>query len=132
MGLASVSPAALGIMAFYDNDPLYGPLYNRALGSTVYVGTQRELGVLAVPYGFDLPASGLGGLNWSWLVNGTEHPELAGNDIVTLRAPEGSSGSSNVEADVTNGQKVLQQGSAALSVIFSAATAPNAASTVTF
>ncbi len=132
MGITSVTPGALGNMAFYDNDPLYGPLYNHALGSTVYVGAQRELGVLAVPYGFNLPSSGIGGLTWSWLVNGTEHPELAGNDIVTLRAPEGSSGSSDIETDVTNSQKILQQGNAALSVLFSADATAGQASTVAF
>jgi len=132
MGLTSVSPGALSGIAFYDNDPLYGPLYNRALGSTVYVGAQRELGVLAVPYGLDIPSSGIGGLSWSWLVNGAEHPELAGNDTVTLRAPEGSSGSSDIETDVTNSQKILQQGNAALSVLFSATATTSADSSVTF
>jgi len=132
MGLTSVSPGALGGIAFYDNDPLYGPMFNLALGNTVYVGKQRELGVLAVPFGFNVSATGLGGLTWAWLVNGTDHPELAGNDTITLRAPEGSSGSSDIEADVTNGKEILQQGNAALSVVWSATATTTAAEAVTF
>ena len=127
-GITSISAGA-PVLSFYDNDPLYGPLYNQALGNATYVGSQRELGVLAVPYGFNMPTGN--GLSWSWLINGQGHPELDGSGSVTLRAPADAAGSSDVEVDLTNASSILQRASANLSVTFGAAAAPDAASSIT-
>jgi hypothetical protein len=131
MGLTSVSFGAPSLI-FYRNDPLYGPLFNNAIGNSVYLGTQRETGVLAVPYGFDMPASGLGDLSLAWFINGKEHPELAFGDSVTLRAPDNSAGSSNIELDVNNKSDILQQASAVFSAVFSAAASTTSRLPVTF
>lgn len=121
-GSISVEAGAPSVV-FYRNDPLYGPLFNNAIGSTVYLGTQREVGVLAIPYGFNVPASGLGDLSFSWKVNGTELSKLAANKSVTLRSPGNAAGSSNVQLQVNNAQKILQQASGGFTTVFSASTA---------
>ncbi|MDE2038325.1 MAG: hypothetical protein KGI69_03870, partial [Patescibacteria group bacterium] len=119
MGIMSV-PLYGPSVAFYRDDPLYGPLLNKAIGSILYIGSQREAGILAVPYGFDVPSSGIGGLNLSWLINDAAHPELAGNDSVTLRAPDGNAGSSAIELDVNNPVDILQQAKASFVASFPA------------
>jgi len=131
MGLTTVSFGPPSLI-FYRNDPLYGPLFNNAIGNSIYLGTQREAGVLAVPYGFGLPASGLGDLSLAWFINGKEHPELASGDSVTLRAPDNSAGSSNIELDVDNKIDILQQASAIFQAVFNAAASTTSQSPVTF
>lgn len=105
---------------FYKNDPLYGPLYNNAIADTLYLGSGREADVLAVPYGFNMPASGLGDLVLSWLINGNEHPELASSRSITLRTPDASAGSSNIELITTSGSSILQKSDVSFKVVFSA------------
>lgn len=119
VGTVMVTPSA-PFLVFYKNDPLYGSLYNNAVGQTMLLGTQRESGIVAAPYGFNIPAGGIGNVVLSWLINGVEHPELATNRTVTLRAPEDSAGASNVELTVTDKNNMLQQGNAGFKAIFSA------------
>ncbi|MFA6432518.1 MAG: hypothetical protein WCV82_01740 [Candidatus Paceibacterota bacterium] len=117
VGLTSVA-AGSPSLAFYRNDPLYGPLFNNAVGRNIYIGTQREVGILAVPYGFNMPSSDLGDLSLTWLINGIVRPELASNRSVTLRAPDQTSGSSNVQLNIENKEDILQQARGAFSAIF--------------
>lgn len=130
MGITSVT-AGSPLILFYRNDPLYGPLFNNAIGNILYLGAQRETGVMMVPLGFNITGNGLGDLSLSWLINGVEHPELASNESITLRAPESSSGSSNVQLSITDPKNILQQAQAGFSAVFSAASS-SSASTVTF
>lgn len=120
-GFTTVSPAAPSL-AFYADDPLYGPEYNAALGNSVYIGGQRELGVIAAPYGFNVPAGGLGGLNLSWLINGAVQPDLSSSDAITLRAPGDTAGSSDVELDLSGTTDILQRAAASFAISFNAAT----------
>ncbi|MDE1975528.1 MAG: hypothetical protein KGI49_03410 [Patescibacteria group bacterium] len=120
-GIVSV-PQSAPTTVVYQNDPLYGPMFNRALGSAAYIGTNRELSVIAIPYGFN--GFSMGGSNGditiSWLINNISHPELDGNDTATLRAPSQGSGSSDIQLTVSNTKEFLQQASAEFSAIFSA------------
>jgi hypothetical protein len=52
------------------------------------------------------------------MINGVEHPELAENESVTLRAPNESSGSSKVELRIRNTKKILQGASLGFSANF--------------
>lgn len=116
-GSVSVVPDVPSV-ELYRTDSLYGPLYNSAAGNTIYLGTQRETGVTAAPYGFNVPESGVGTLSLAWVINNIVHPELAGNKTVTLRAPDNTSGQSSVHINVLNGDYELQQGSAGFTAIF--------------
>lgn len=118
VGMVTITPEAPSLV-FYKNDPLYGVLYNNAVSSNIYMGNQREVGVVAVPYGFNAPVSGLGDLQLSWMINRVERPELTTNKSVTLRSPEGSSGASSVELNITNKKDILQQAGGSFTAIFS-------------
>ncbi len=119
-GSVSVNPVA-PFVKFYKNDPLYGPLYDTAINNALYLNTQRETGVLAIPYGFNAPATGLGDLNMAWMINGRSRPELVSNQTVTLRAPEGSVGSTAIELRITNKTSILQSANGAFRAVFTAA-----------
>lgn len=103
---------------FYIDDPLYGPLFNTAISDTLRIGSQKEASVIAVPYGFNKPATSAGTLDLTWTVNNTEHSELANHENVVLRSPDNGSGISNVQLDIRNSKRILQGASGAFSVVF--------------
>jgi len=116
-------------IAFYVDDPLYGTLFNNAIVDTLRIGSERETGILAVPYGFNKPVDGIGTLGLSWLINSVSHPELAANQSIIVRAPENTAGSSNIELDIQNGQQILQGANAGFSAVFTAGMAPDSSAT---
>ncbi|OHA43210.1 MAG: hypothetical protein A3G04_00190 [Candidatus Taylorbacteria bacterium RIFCSPLOWO2_12_FULL_44_9] len=112
-------------ITFYVDDPLYGKLFNIALQGSIRIGTQKEVTVLAVPFGFSGVGNSLGNndLSWAWAINNLSRAELSSNRSVILRAPEGSSGSSNIQLNIKNTDKILQGSTAGFSAIFSNKTA---------
>lgn len=112
-------------ISFYVNDPLYGILFNKALQGSVRIGKQKEVTVLAIPYGFNGASteSDKAELSWDWAINGLRRAELSANRSVILRAPEESSGSSNVQLNIKNTDKILQGITSGFSAIFSSNTA---------
>ncbi|MDB5238823.1 MAG: hypothetical protein JWO00_158 [Candidatus Parcubacteria bacterium] len=135
----SASASALGnvgmdapSVVFYKNDPLYGPLLNSAIGSTLFLSSQKEVGVLAVPYGFNDAASAQNNLSFTWLINGSAHPELAANRSITLRAPSDQSGSSNIQLTVGNSKAILEQAQSGFSTVWNISANNAQSSAVTF
>jgi hypothetical protein len=103
---------------FYVNDQLYGPLFNIVAGDTVHIGSQKETDVLAVPYGFTKPVGSVGNLVFTWLINNIEHPELSSSDSIILRAPDNTTGSSDVSLSLHNNDQILQSANGDFSAIF--------------
>jgi hypothetical protein len=103
---------------FYIEDPLYGTLFNRSIGSTLRIGSNKETSVLAVPFGFNKPRVGTGDLDWSWGLNNSGRSSLTNKESVVLRAPDDSTGSSNVQVSIRNIEKILQGTDATFSVQF--------------
>jgi hypothetical protein len=118
-GMTEVSVAGPTIN-FYADDPLYGPLFNRAINSIVRIGSQKETTVLAVPFGFNKSPSGVGNLSWSWSINDSIRSELSTNESIVLRAPDDSTGSSNIQLNIINADKILQGAREGFSATFSA------------
>lgn len=105
-------------IGFYVDDPLYGALFNRAVIDSIRIGSEKETDVLAVPFGFNKPAQGLGDLSLIWTLNGLTHEELGSSQSVVLRAPEDTSGSSGIQLEVRNGKQILQGADGAFSAFF--------------
>ena len=118
-GIVNISPTAPSI-GFYTNDPLYGPLYNTSISPSVHIGSQKEVGVIAVPFGFNTPsgANSLKSLKYAWSINGVTSQSLADHQTIVLRAPDSQSGSSNIQLNITNPGYLLQQTTALFSTIF--------------
>ena len=117
-------------ISFYNNDPLYGPMYNRAIGNGVSLGKSRELSVLAVPYGFNKPSDGVGDLSFTWLVNSIEQMALSASQSIVLRAPEGTAGSSNIQLQIRNTNDILQGAQNGFTAVFSANNSKTATSSL--
>lgn len=114
---------------FYIDDPLYGPLFNRAIESTLRIGTNKETSVLAVPFGFNKPRVGTGDLSWEWGLNGRSQSNLSSRESIILRSPDQSSGSSNIQLNIRNTDKILQGATGIFSALFSSETKQNPAVT---
>lgn len=106
-------------IGFYVDDPLYGQLFNRAIDSIIRIGSEKETSILAVPFGFNKPSSGIGSLTWSWSINDSMRSELSSKESVVLRAPDDADGSSNIQLNVTNTDKILQGASRGFRATFS-------------
>lgn len=100
--LKAQSPA----ITFYNNDPLYGPMYNKAIGEKISIGNSRELSVLAVPYGFNM--SSVAKFAFTWLVNSIEQSDLSTSQSIVLRAPQNTGGSSEIRLQIRNNNQILQ------------------------
>jgi len=103
------------VVAIYENSPLYGVLYNKALGGTFSMG-DKETSFSAVPYFF---SRGLQeqDLEFNWSVNGTP----AGNkqsDSITLRNDEGTAGQSRLGLEVLNTGNSFQRALKNISILF--------------
>lgn len=101
---------------FYNDDPLYGPMYNSAKESTFNIGNSGEMSVLAVPFGFDQNDSSP--LNYSWTVNGLTQTSLSANRSIVLRAPSGQSGSSNIGLRISNPASIVQVADGGFQIVF--------------
>lgn len=95
---------ALPRLVIIEDNPLYGLMFHKAVGS-IFNLSEEEVTFSAMPFfarvGFrEAPA-----LTYTWRTNAGD--SRTGN-IVTYRAPEGSSGSSSVTVKVVNGGVLAQ------------------------
>ncbi len=118
-GYITISPQ-VPTLSFYVDDPLYGPLFNKAVGSQLNLGTQRESSVLVVPFGFNKPQNGAGNLSYEWTINGSLRSDLLTNQSIILRAPDESAGSSRIGLTIKNNRDILQGALGGFTVVFSA------------
>ena len=105
-------------LSVYQDDPLYGPLYNVSVKESIGLGKEQELKVRAIPYGFDKPSEGMGDLSFDWSVNGIQKDELGQNDTIILRAPQGATGDSMISLEVRNRKYILQDAKNAFYAIY--------------
>lgn len=112
VALASQAPT----LRLYENDPLLGILFDRALaGSQTIAGTEESLYASA----FSFPLEN-GGPALEWFLNGT--PAAAG-PLVTLRPTGQGAGSAALSLSASSGGSVIS--SASLSLSFSAGKSGN-------
>lgn len=101
---------------FYENHPLYGPLFNKALRGSVFL-TKNEFGLSAYPYFQSIGGKNSGPIyNWGIDASGSSIP--ANQNTITLRKNGGDEGRSTVELQVTNPNKILQSTGTGLVIEF--------------
>jgi len=102
-------------IVFYQDDPLYGVLYNSAItGSLNLVHNQTK--ILAAPYGFDTTASGL---VYNWSINGVAQSSLSSSQSVVLGTNNGQQGSSDIDLNMQNtGNNILQGAESSFTATF--------------
>ena len=102
-------------LSFYQEDPIYGVLYNLSLINKVRL-TNQELSLRAVPYSFNI--SSASPLTYIWSVNDLERTDLSTNESITLRTKGDSEGSSNIALTVKSAGNILQGARNGVSVLF--------------
>jgi hypothetical protein len=100
---------------FYEDDPLYGVLYNKAMTDKLSLTTQ-EISLRAVPFLFSFSKSTP--LKYNWTVNNLERPDLSTNESITLRTKGDVEGSSDISLDIRNQDQILQGARGGVSVYF--------------
>lgn len=115
-GGAAVSINAVApSLVFYQDDPLYGVLYNNSIADKFRL-SHNEVKVTVAPFGFDVPAPAL---VYNWSVNNIEQPNLASNRSIVLRVAPGQQGISNIALTLANtGNGILQNATGAFTAIF--------------
>ncbi|MEI6420435.1 MAG: hypothetical protein WCO30_02255 [bacterium] len=100
---------------FYEKDPFYGFLFNRALKSP-FLLTNNEVSVTAFPFFFSTSrASPL--LNYEWSMN-REVVNSGTNDSMTFKNTSGEAGSSQVSVSVRNTARIFQMADTDLTINF--------------
>lgn len=110
-------PQTTPFVLFYENNPLMGILYNKALGSNVVI-TRKEFSVSAEPYFFSPERSEniYEGYEWSLNNRGIENS----SHLITLRNNQNTSGVSKLALSVRGIAKTFQNASQAVMVNFKA------------
>ncbi len=105
-------------VAFYLDDPLYGPFFNRSLNDSVSIGREREIRILGIPLGFSRPDPEIENLSYTWTINNSVRPELSDNKSIVLRAPADVGGTANIALDIKHLNSILQIARDGFSVAF--------------
>lgn len=102
---------------FYENNPLYGILFNQAVGDT-FTLTAKEGKFEAFPYFFTGKNRSAPEMQYTWKLNDSPLLVAKSQHSMVFRNEEGKSGKSEVRVSVSNLSKILQNASAQLSIIY--------------
>src|ERR1035437_473997 len=116
-GIITLHPGSPSLV-FYKDDPLYGVLYNLALGAQTAFSNQ-EITLLAAPFSFTIPSLTNNNLQYNWTINGAAQTSLSTNRSVTLRVQDTSADANYpVQLQLQNMKEILQGATNAITVMF--------------
>lgn len=101
---------------FYEEDPLYGVLYNRAVGEQFALKNETKL--TAEPYYFSVTNKEASALRYIWSINRLEQNDIPGASLI-LRPKGDVEGASLISVRIDNLRDILQSGSNEISAYFS-------------
>jgi hypothetical protein len=90
------------IVLFYENSPLYGIIFEKAINSGIGLNGE-EVNIVAFPMFMNTQDD----IAFSWRMNGKSAPEVAGLSA-TFRKPEGRGGSTLLSLSAENHSRILQ------------------------
>jgi hypothetical protein len=93
------------ILLFYENNPLFGILYNKAITSK-FIMKEKETSFTAVPYG--ITRVGNGDVAFHWSVNNEPTQINQNGDTITVRNDSGTEGDSLIGLSIDNPKKIFQ------------------------
>lgn len=102
---------------FYENSPLYGILYNKAIVGNYYLGTKEEVKIIAKPFSFSFLKETSKESNFSWYINDFSYIPPSKINEITLRQ-EGGVGLAYISLGISNNDKINQYVSSDFSVEF--------------
>ncbi len=114
--LSASDPQAL----VYEDNPLYGILFNKAIVGNYYLGQNSELDLIAKPYFFNLSSDSGSDSTYKWSVNGNYvSPSGQSNELI-LQQPTGGnlSGTASISLTVNNNVRIFQYTDTSFNVNF--------------
>lgn len=102
----------------YEDHPLYGIQYNRALNSSQYTLKNKELRVAAIPLSFSTKSRDDSKLQYSWVINGNSSTDPNFKSAVVLRQEGNSTGLSDISLELDNKTEFIQSAIAGFRVKF--------------
>jgi hypothetical protein len=114
----------------YTEDPLYGIQYQRAIGNSESIRGEKTL--LVEPYFFNIIDNDSVGnispsLEYHWMVNYTERPDLMHERHITFKPKKDTEGIANIDITILNTSEILQRVKESMRLSFEAAPEPEAA-----
>lgn len=101
-GEASITaPSKEPVLDLYEDHPLYGVLYNRALGSSSFV-SESEMAFVAIPYFAQAGSPNDPGLSYLWSVNDARVPPAATLPSELIINADNSNGQAQIALEVTH------------------------------
>lgn len=104
-------------LLFYEDSPLHGTLYNKALAGAVTLANE-EMKLAAMPYFVGARERASTGLSYEWRLNNTLVGAGADKESLTFREEKGAAGTALVSLRVTHPSKIFQFAEAALTLYF--------------
>jgi len=95
-------------IVFYENSPIYGVLYGRAVLGTVKMFTD-EFSVVATPYFFSNISTSSTDLKYTWSVNDQTVPNQDPENSFTTKLLKTGSGKANIELGLENNINIFQK-----------------------
>jgi hypothetical protein len=103
---------------FYEDSPLYGILYNKAIFGSYDLGNKEEVTIDAEPLSFVFLKNTSSDANYSWSVNGNSvTPNLKINEIL-LKQTTNAAGTASISLNLKNNSKILQYASGGFNISF--------------
>ncbi|MFA6227393.1 MAG: hypothetical protein WC631_02875 [Candidatus Paceibacterota bacterium] len=103
---------------FYENSPLYGILFNKAINSNYFLGNREELKVVAEPYFFNLNSAIGNDSTYSWSVNGSTVSVPGNKNELLLKQSGRTSGVASISLQIENLARIFQYAGNGFSVTF--------------
>ncbi len=104
---------------FYENSPLYGILFNKAITNSYYLGDREELKIVAKPYFFNVKTDDSTDLGYAWSVNGNPvATEGKTNELILRQTGTNLKGTASISLDVNNLIKIFQYTTAGFNITF--------------
>jgi hypothetical protein len=101
-------------LAVYERHPLYGVVFEQALGESPYPVNEEEISLVAVPYSMDIASLSDPRVEWNWRTSQGKGP---GTPVVTFRPEPGAAGLADASIRI-NHQNFAQYVSGAVKLEF--------------
>lgn len=115
-GKVTIAPQAPQVL-FYEDNPIYGVLYNKTLGGNTALQNQ-EIKLVGIPYFAGTQNRDGGGLSYEWRLNNQVVGGFGPKSSLAFKQPGGVSGTALVSLQVSNPDKMFQFANNSVSLIF--------------
>lgn len=107
------------IVLFYENNPLYGMLYNKAIVGSYYLGLREEVTIAAKPFYFNLSSDSGDDSVYNWTENGnTVNLSGKSNELILKQTTTNLKGTASVSLNLNNKVRIFQFTSSGFDVTF--------------